>query len=447
MILYHARWVLPITSAPVRDGTVAVESARIVYVGPRADAPPGEERDLGRAVLLPGLINAHTHLELTAFHEVIPSRGFRDWIVTLQALKTAVMNRESYLDSARQGIADGLRAGITTYADTCDSGVALEAMREMGVRGIMYQEVFGPDPAQAEHSMHALEKKLDALEPTVDDLRHLGVSPHAPFTVSDALFKRVAELKKPMAIHVAESREETALIKEGSGPFADGLRARKIAVAPRANSPVDLLDKLGVLRTRPLLVHCVQVDARDARTIAKASCAVAHCPRSNELLGHGVAPLATFLDAGVHVGLGSDSMASNERMDILNEARLAASAQVARGANVDVTRTLTLATAEGARAIGFSHRVGALEPGKDADLTAFDIDAPDEMIDGGPEVALAAHAPPHARATIVAGVVRVWEHKLLGADIGLSTRVRAINTALRADPELQRRSGGHSVRS
>ena len=429
------------TSAPVRDGTVAVEGSRIAYVGPRADAPPGEDRDLGRAVLLPGLVNAHTHLELTAFHDVIPPRGFRDWIVTLQALKTAVMTRDRYLDSARLGLADGLRAGITTYADTCDSGVALEAMREMGVRGIMYQEVFGPDPAQVEYSMHALEKKLDAHERAADDLRHVGVSPHAPFTVSDALFKRVTELKKPTAVHVAESAEETALIKHGAGPFADGLRARKIDVAPRASSPIELLDKLGVLRLKPLLIHCVQVDARDVRTIAQHRCTVAHCPRSNEMLGHRVAPLATLLDAGVHVGLGSDSMASNERMDMLNEARLAASAQVANGATLDVARTLTLATSEGARTLGLSHRVGALEVGKDADLAAFDVDAPDEMLDGGPDVALVAHAPPHARATIVAGVERVWEHKLNGFDLELPTRVRAINELLRTDPELRRRSG------
>jgi len=442
VIRYHARWVLPITSAPVRDGTVAVEGSRIAYVGPRADAPPGPDRELGRAILLPGLVNAHTHLELTAFHDVIPARGFRDWIVTLQALKTAVMTRDFYRDSARAGLADGLRAGITTYADTCDSGVAFEAMREMGVRGIMYQEVFGPDPAQAEHSMHALEKKLDALAPMADDLRHLGVSPHAPFTVSDALFKRVVELRTPMAIHVAESAEETDLIKDGSGPFADGLRARKIAVAPRASSPIELLDKLGVLRVRPLLIHCVRVDARDIRAIAKQNCPVAHCPRSNEMLGHGVAPLAALLDAGVHVGLGSDSMASNERMDILGEARLAASAQVARGATMDVTRTLNLATVEGARALGLSHRVGALEVGKDADLAAFELDAPDDMIDGGPEAALAAHAPHRARATIVAGVEKVWDSELVGADPSLPERVRAITEALRTDPELRRRSGG-----
>ena len=432
MIRYHARWVLPVSSAPVLDGTVAVHGSRIAFVGPRADAPPGEDRDLGRAVLLPGLINAHTHLELTAFHDVISPRGFREWIVTLQMLKTKVMTREHYLDSARLGIADGLRAGITTYADTCDSGVAIEAMREMGVRGIMYQEVFGPDPAQAEHSVHALEKKLKILAPLADDLRHLGVSPHAPFTVSDALFRRVADMGMPVAIHVAESREETALVKEGSGPFADGLRARHIAVSPRANSPVALLDKLGVLRLKPLLIHCVQVDARDVRTIAQHRCPVAHCPRSNELLAHGVAPLAALLDAGVHVALGSDSMASNERMDILNEARLAASAQVARGAAMDVTRTLKLATEEGARALGLSHRVGVLEAGKDADLAAFEIEAPDAMIDGGPEAALAAHAPPHAKATIVAGAERVWDYSLLGADVALSTRVHAINDQLRA---------------
>jgi len=431
VIRYHARWVLPISRPPIRDGTVAVDGARIAYVGPRADAPPGGDRDLGRAVILPGLINAHTHLELTAFHGVIAPRAFREWIITLQALKTSVMTRERYLDSARLGIADGLRAGITTYADTCDSGVALEAMREMGVRGIMYQEVFGPDPSRADEAVRDLERKLAALEPLADEMRALGVSPHAPYTVSDELFRRAAALGRPMAVHLAESAEETALIRDGSGPFADGLRARGIPVAPRASSPVMLLERLGVLEARPLLIHCVRTDAYDIRLIAARGCAVAHCPRSNLLLGHGIAPLKQLLVAGVRVALGSDSMASNEAMDIAEEAFTAAAAQATRGHLTAYERAFELATLEGANALGIADRVGSLEPGKQADLAAFDVPDDDGLLDRSPADALFFLGPLRARATIVAGVEKVWDHTLVNDDPTLAERVRGTTEDLR----------------
>ena len=149
VIRYHARWVLPISAPPIRDGTVVELGGRIVYVGPRDDAPAGTDRDLGDCALVPGLVNAHTHLELTVFRGLLEDLSFRDWIARLQARRSRVMTPERFLDSARWGIAEGVRAGITTFADTCDSGVVLEAMRERGVRGIMYQEVFSPsaDPA------------------------------------------------------------------------------------------------------------------------------------------------------------------------------------------------------------------------------------------------------------------------------------------------------------
>jgi cytosine/adenosine deaminase-related metal-dependent hydrolase len=284
MIRYHARWVLPVSRPPIQNATVAEHEGRIAYVGPRAGAPPGEDRDLGDAYLLPGLINAHTHLELTAFRGVFDGRRpFREWIITLQSAKVAVMTRGRFLDSARAGIAEGLRAGVTTYADTCDSGVALEAMREAGVRGIMFQEVFAPDPAQCDAALAALAGKLAALAPLETALQHLGVSPHAPYTVSDALFQATARLGRPLAIHLAESAEETALVRDAEGPFADGLRARGIPVAPRASSPVVLLERLGVLAARPLLIHCVRTDDADLRAIATHDCAVAHCPRRDQI--------------------------------------------------------------------------------------------------------------------------------------------------------------------
>ncbi|MDQ2930673.1 MAG: amidohydrolase family protein, partial [Gemmatimonadota bacterium] len=340
MIRYHARWVLPISSPPIRDGTVVELGGRIVYVGSRKDAPEtadGTDRDLGNCALIPGLVNAHTHLELTAFRGLLEDLSFREWIARLQGAKVAVMSPERFLDSARWGIAEGLRAGITTFADTCDSGVALEAMRERGVRGIMYQEVFSPsaDPKAVRAAAARLAEQLMRHDAFETDLQHVGVSPHAPYTVSDPLFTVVARSGRRMAIHIAESDAEHRFVSEGEGPFADAHRARGIPVARRASSPIGLLEKLGVLDAKPLLIHCVRVSDADIASIASSRSTVAHCPISNAKLGHGIAPLLEMLDAGVDVGLGSDSMAANNRMHLLEESRAAVLAQRIRTSRHD----------------------------------------------------------------------------------------------------------------
>jgi cytosine/adenosine deaminase-related metal-dependent hydrolase len=437
VIRYHARWVLPISSPPIRDGTVVEHAGRIVYVGPRDEAPGGSDRDLGDCALLPGLINAHTHLELTVFRGLLEDLSFREWIARLQGAKVAVMTPERFLDSARWGIVEGMRAGITTFADTCDSGVVLEAMRERGVRGIMYQEVFSPsaDPAAVRDAAARLAEKLALLDMFETDLQQVGVSPHAPYTVSDPLFALVARLGRRIAVHIAESEPEHRFVCEGEGPFADAHRARGIPVARRAASPIALLAKLGVLDTQPLLIHCVRVSDADIASIASSRSTVAHCPISNAKLGHGVAPVLEMLDAGIAVGLGTDSMAANNRMHLLEESRAAALAQRIRGARADAlpaARALELATLGGARALGYADRVGSLEVGKDADLAAFDLSSLAGSADADAEAALvfALGAEP-AKFVAVAGVPKVWNWELLNEDLELHGRVTGTIAALR----------------
>lgn len=438
MLRYRARYVLPISAPPLIDGVVGVDGGRITYVGSAAEAPPGEERDLGNALLLPGLVNVHSHLELTAMRGFLEDLDFRSWILRLTTAKRTVLSREMLLDAARLGIAEGLSRGVTTYADTCDSGVAFDAMLERGVRGIMYQEVFGPDPAQCRGSLAELQQKIERLRPLETPLVRVGVSPHAPYTVSDTLFGAVARYAVgadlPVAIHIAESQVEHDLVVHGTGSFADGLRARGIPVVPRARSPIALLSALGVLDARPLLIHCVRVDESDVATIAETRCAVAHCPASNAKLAHGVAPLATLLSSRVRIGLGSDSVASNNRMDILEEARLAMLFQRAHTgapAAIPASIALSLATLEGARALGLDRDVGSLEVGKAADLAAFPLGGAGPVFD--PE----AHAVlvlPGTMASLVtvAGREMVRDGKLMDRDPELGDRVQRTADALDA---------------
>ena len=424
-------------------------AGRIVYVGPRDGAPEGPtvtDRDLGDCALLPGLINAHTHLELTVFRGLLEDLSFREWIARLQGAKVAVMSPARFLDSARWGLVEGLRAGITTFADTCDSGVVLEALRERGVRGIMYQEVFSPsaDPAAVRDAAARLAEKLALLDMFETELQQVGVSPHAPYTVSDPLFALVARSGRRIAVHIAESDAEQRFVCEGEGPFADAHRARGIPAAKRAPSPIALLAKLGVLDAQPLLIHCVRVNDADIALISNSRSTVAHCPISNAKLGHGVAPVLQMLDVGIAVGLGSDSMAANNRMHLLEESRAAALAQRIRTASADALparRALELATLGGARALGLEAKVGSLEVGKEADLAAFDLSSLAGAADADPESALvfALGAEP-AKFVAVAGIAKVWNWELRNEDLELHGRVTGAIAALREWMGAQERS-------
>jgi 5-methylthioadenosine/S-adenosylhomocysteine deaminase len=333
--LFAARWVLPITAPPIADGAVLVDrDGRIAWLGPRAEAPAAEAIEtLGDVILLPGLVDAHTHLELTAMRGLLEQASFFDWIRTLTRARAEVLADDDLLDAARLGVCEGLAAGVTTFADTSASGApVLQALVELGARGIVYQEVFGPAAEQREASLAGLRRAVAALRARATPLVAVGVSPHAVYSVHEELLVDAcawaAAHDLPVAMHVSESPAEIAFLRDGAGPFADFLRGRGIPVAPRAHSPLHLLAALGVTDVvRPLLIHATQFDASDVALAAHYGCPVAHCPASNAKLGHGVAPLRALLDAGVTVGLGTDGVASNNRLDLLDEARTAALVQ------------------------------------------------------------------------------------------------------------------------
>jgi 5-methylthioadenosine/S-adenosylhomocysteine deaminase len=384
-------------------------------------------------------VNAHSHLELTAMRGWLEDVSFRKWVMRLTKARQEVLHEETLLASARVGIAEGLLAGITTYADTCESGVVHQAMREMGVRGVMYLEVFGPQPGSALTSMEKWRERSGPIRKADTSLVRTGISPHAPYSVSDDLFSAAADDAManglPIAVHAAESEAELRLVSEGTGDFADALRARGIAVARRGTSTIALLQKAGVLRARPLLIHCVRSSRDDIRRIADHGCSVAHCPVSNAKLGHGIADLEGFLEAGVNVGVGSDSVASNNRMDILEEARVALlfGRAVRREWNSSPAKLgLELATVRGAKALGMDHEIGTLDVGKSADLAAFPLDALHAQPVQDPESALIfATSGRGARMVTVAGKEMVQDGKLVHSVGDDLTTVRAAAADLR----------------
>src|SRR5438128_11586373 len=394
MLRIHAGSVHPVTAPPIEDGAVLVDDrGTIAAVGPNAvvPTPPGARAlEFPHARLLPGLVNTHTHLELTHLMGKNTEREFAGWIRGLRVLKDAT-SPDEFSRSAEQGVRDAWAAGVTCVADTGSTGAPLEALARLGGRGIYYQEVFGPEPGQCAASMEELRRALDRLSPFATSPLSLGVSPHAPYTVSGPLYRAVADFARgaglPVALHLAESSAETQLVQQGSGPFADALRARGIPVTAHHRSPVQYLVQLGVLHraTGWLCIHCVQVDGPDIEALRGAGVPGAQCPRSNRAHGHGTAPLAAFRRAGLRVGLGTDSVVSAGDPSPWVEAA---------PARLDGEDALRMLTIEGARALGLESEIGSLEVGKQGDLALF------------PSTAFYRPLPPvTALLTVVAGRV------------------------------------------
>ena len=382
--IYSARWVLPVSASPIENGAVAVEGQLIVGVGRRDEIverfPESRLEALGEAVILPGLINTHTHLELTAMRGYLENEetDFFAWLRKLTRARLEVLTQHDIHVSATWGACEAVRAGITCVGDASDSAMlSMQALREVGMRGIVYQESFGPDPKLVNENFEKLKAKVYQLCDFETHLVRAGVSPHAPYTVCGPQLELIAQLAEeerlPLMMHAAESEAEELFLREGCGPFAEGLATRSIQWnAPRV-STIQYLKQVGVLAVRPLLAHCIRVDDADIETLRDMGAKVAHCPKSNAKLGHGRAPFAKFLAVGVAVGIGSDSVASNNTCDLLEEARFAT--LLARtDAQISANQALESVTIGGARCLELEDQVGQLKEGFQADLTAVSLE-------------------------------------------------------------------------
>jgi len=373
--IYCANWVLPISTAPIESGAVAVEGSRIAAVGSQPDLsarfPDARVEQFGEAVILPGLVNTHTHLELTALRGYLENEesDFFAWLRKLTLARLERMTPDDIRVSATWGACEAVRAGITCVYDASDSALmSMLALKDVGLRGVVFQESFGPDPRLVQENFEKLTTKIGELREVEDELVRVGVSPHAPYTVCGPQLELIADLarseKLPLMMHAAESEAEDLFLREGCGIFAEGLAKRSIEWTAPRSSTIQYLKTLGVLDVRPLLAHCIRVDDADIETLALSGAKVAHCPKSNAKLGHGYAPFARFLESGITVGFGSDSVASNNTCDLLEEARFALllSRATHAGVTISASRALEVAT--------FG---GQLKEGAQADLVALSL--------------------------------------------------------------------------
>lgn len=388
MQIIAADHVIPISEPPIRDGAVAFDADVITAVGRRDDIarqfPSAEIEDFGEAAILPGFINCHSHLEITSMRGALDEveHDFKAWLLRLTALREAMSDGDIEA-SALAGAIEGVRAGVTCFGDIGRMGRAgLNALKRAGLRGIVYQETeFSPDNATAADDLANLIAKYEALAVDATDLVTVGLSPHSPYTVGSALFEMIAQFsiieRVPLSIHVAESAHEDELLRKGTGFFAGVYEKFGLEWQSPLCSPVEYLERLGVLAAKPLLVHCVYASGPDIERIAANRARIAHCPRSNAKFGHGWAPFEAFLDAGIAVGIGSDSVASNNVCDILGESRFAALAARNRPGSarmISAREALEAATLGGARALDLDAKIGTLEPGKQADFAVVSLE-------------------------------------------------------------------------
>jgi 5-methylthioadenosine/S-adenosylhomocysteine deaminase len=370
--LIHARWVVPVRprATVLEQHAVAVRDGRILAILPSAQADaeyaPAQRVELPSHVLTPGWVNVHTHAAMTLLRGVGDDLPLRQWLTErIWPLETTLADEEFVYDGSQLAALEMLRAGTTTCSDMYFyPEMAARALRSVGLRAVVGIIAIEMPTAYATDAADYLRKGLAARDALRGDpLVHFTLAPHAPYTVADGTLAHIAtlaeELDLPVHIHVHETLHE---IEESLARH--GLR------------PLARLDKLGLVSERLIAVHSVHLTDAEIVLLAGRGATVAHCPASNLKLASGIAPVAKLLAAGVRVAIGTDGAASNNRLDLIEETRLAA--LLAKGASGDAAalpawQALECATLSGATALGLEKQIGSLEPGKEADITAFDL--------------------------------------------------------------------------
>jgi cytosine/adenosine deaminase-related metal-dependent hydrolase len=429
-----ADWVLPIEGPPLRDGAVAIEGGRIAAVGSTDEL--GEGSHYAGAVIAPAFVNAHSHIEYAVYAGFGDSlTDFAEWI-RLHTERKRRIGWEEYVAIARLGAAECLRSGIGTIGDCSFSGAAAVAMDELGLRGIAYLEVFGADPVDALAQFEELRGR--AAEHFKERVA-LGVSPHAPYSISPAVYHACSELGHPLATHISESESEVRYLLDGGGAW----ETISWLVDPPGTTGTRLLAREGLLGPHVLAAHCVVIEPDEIALLAEHDVAVAHCPRSNAYVGCGIAPLRELRAAGLRVGVGTDGVSSTPSQDYFDELRavvMMARARERRPDAMTAAVALELGTLGGARALGLEREIGSLVPGKRADLTVVSLEGSPYFPIEDPAAALVfGGAPERVLATFVDGEPRYerggmeW-HELTAAALSARRAMLAVPPAAEEAP-------------
>jgi cytosine/adenosine deaminase-related metal-dependent hydrolase len=396
--------VLPVAGPPVADGAIVVDGADIRALGTAEELvarhPGAAVTDLGDdGLLMPGLVDAHCHLEWSCVPAGEPADGLARWLRGFLPLRER-MDAGDHLAAARAGALSALRAGTTTLADSGPTGAGVAALSELGLSGVVHLEAFGaPGAREADAQAEAVAARLRALEEIAAAPVRVGVSPHAPYSAGPGLWAglgRHPEIAgRAWATHLAESDDEERAILEGAGDLADLFASSGLALGrwPRGagdDSVVARVDSAAALRPGLVAAHCVRLRRGDAARLRRAGVRVAHCPRANAHLGVGTAPVPMLFGAGVAVAIGTDSPASGGDYDPRSEAR---ACREAFGAAAPPDHQLVrMITHDAARVLGIGERTGAIAAGMRADVVALRLPGPLRDDEDPHALALDAHA-------------------------------------------------------
>ena len=377
MIRYRAAWILPIAAPPVRAGEVVVENGRIVRVSDAGDAAAipidraCETIDLGNVAVLPGLVNTHTHLELSWMRGLVaPSNSMPAWAASLMSLRR--QHGGESVGPIATAIEQTRAAGTALVGDVTNTLAADQLLRDSSLAGAMFYELLGFNAPNPEQAVSAARVALHGEPDHPDWIR--TIVPHAPYSVSPALFRAIeaAAGDLPVSIHVGESADEMEFLRTATGAWRDLLGRLGVwndRWEPPGCGPIEYLDRLGLLNEHLIAVHGTQLPDAELERLATAGGTLVTCPRSNRWTGAGVPPIQRFYESGVRVAVGTDSLASVEDLNVFGE--LACVHQLAP--HVPARRLLESATIEGARALGFRREFGTIEAGKRAALIAVSL--------------------------------------------------------------------------
>lgn len=387
--VFRAAWVVPVAGPPIRDGWVAVDDGRIVAVGGRGDpAPPlrgpvGEDAttvECGRVALMPGLVNAHTHLELSWLRgRVPPASSFTRWVLRLMFERR--LRADDPTPAVRGAIAEAEAAGTIALADVANTLISAGPLAESGLSAVVFHELLGFAPRDVAAQLADARRQIAAC-PSAPNVTY-RLAPHAPYSTSPELLRAVADavggVPRPCtSVHVAESPEEIELLGAGTGPWRavlTALGAWRADWSPPGTRPVAYLADLGVLRPGSLAVHGVHLTDRELAWLAEHDVTLVTCPRSNRWVGVGAPPVERFAASGVRVAVGTDSLASAPDLNVFAE--LQALRELAPA--VPARTLLAWATRGGAEALGLGDELGALAPGRRGRFLSVDV--PDGVTD------------------------------------------------------------------
>lgn len=383
MTRYRAAWVVPVAGPPLRDAWVAVSGDRIVAVG-RDHDPTTPVVDLGQVTLMPGLVNAHTHLELSHLRDQIPpASDFVTWVRGVMATRRpgAGPSADTVAAGIQAGIDEAVASGTVLVGDISNTLAPWTLLAASPLGGVLFNEIIRfntPDPVAV---VAQACQQIDALPPAAG-LR-ASLAAHAPYSVAPLVFRAIRdEIDRrpflPYSVHLAESRDESEFIRTGGGQwrtFLEQVGSWDPAWTAPGGTPVDYLDDAGFVSGRSLVVHGVQMTGADLARIARRGATLVTCPRSNVYTGAGRPPVEAFYAAGVPVAVGTDSLASTPDLNLFSEL----ASMHALAPNVPAARLIESATVVGARALGFESEFGTLEPGKRARLLS--VETPADVVD------------------------------------------------------------------